>query len=232
MLEGVLGSAAHPALLRQQDPQPARADMDARLLLQIGRESLRGPHVEGQAQRARRGLQRLLQGRQIGGICCDGTPGARRIGQGCHPTGGKAPQPVLHAGDRAATPAGNARHVIAQRRRFDHLQPLAHPPRQIRPLQLLFYLLTLLRRDVHLHRWPPGSSRRNVLLPLPPPAYLPSSQFSSTYLVENAPNALPRDNEDTKLLSIRERSRMTRQRTRNTRYLNTVPPWREHDVLD
>jgi hypothetical protein len=54
---------------------------------------------------------------------------------------------VLHPDHRAATPAGNALHVIAQRRGFDHLQSLAHPPRQIRPLQLLLDLLALLCGD-------------------------------------------------------------------------------------
>jgi hypothetical protein len=178
----MLGSAAHPPMLRQEPAPPARTDMDARLLLQIRRESRRGPHGEGPIQRWRWRLQRLLHGRHIGGIRRNGTPRARRIGQGRHPASGKAPQPVLHAGDRTATPAGNAPHVIAQRRRFDHLQPLAHPPRQIGALQLLLDLLTLLRRDRSLHRWPPGSARRDVLLPRAPPAYPLSSQFSSTYL--------------------------------------------------
>ena len=147
MLEGVFGSATDPAVLGQEHPQPARTDMDARLLLQIERQALRGPHVEGQTESRRRRLQRLLQGRHIGSIRLQRTSRAGGIGQGCHPTGGEAPQPVLHPSHRAATPAGNALHVIAQRLRFEHLQPLAHPPRQIGPLQLLLDLLPLLRGD-------------------------------------------------------------------------------------
>ena len=147
MFQGVLGSTAHPPLLRQESPQPARRERDPCLLLQIGCQALRGPDVEGEPQRRWWGLQRLLQGRHIGGICLQGTPRARRIGQGRHPTGDEAPQPVLHPAHRAPTPAGNALHVIAQRCRFNHLQPLAPPPRQIRPLQLLLDLLTLLCGD-------------------------------------------------------------------------------------
>ena len=167
MLEGVFRPATDPAVLCQEHAQPARADMDARLLLQVGRQALRGPDVERETQRWRRRLQRLLQGRHIAGIRRDGASRARRIGQRCHPASSKAPQPVLHPDHRTATPAGNAPHVIAQRRRFDHLQPLTHPSCQIRPLQLLLYLLTLLHRDRYLHRAPPGSARRDVLLPCP-----------------------------------------------------------------
>jgi hypothetical protein len=54
---------------------------------------------------------------------------------------------VGHGLDRAPAPAGNPRHVIAQRRRFDHLQPLAHPPPQIGPPQLLLDLGALLWGD-------------------------------------------------------------------------------------
>jgi hypothetical protein len=77
-------------VLRQEHAQPAGRDVHPRLLLQIGREPLRGPDVKDQAQGSGTGLQRRLQRIQIGGIRLYGTTRARRIGQRRHPARGKA----------------------------------------------------------------------------------------------------------------------------------------------
>jgi hypothetical protein len=182
VLERVLGSSTHPAALSQEHAQPARADVHPRLLLQIRRESLRRPHVEDQAERAGTALQRCLHGLQIRLICSHRSTGPRGVTQRRHPTRGKARQPVLHAGLRAPAPAGDALHLVAQRRGFDHLQPLAHPPCQIRAAQLPLHVLTLLpgHRDAH------GSA---PLTPTDFPsdlqvrgAYASNIQFTSGYL--------------------------------------------------
>ncbi|HEX8037145.1 MAG TPA: hypothetical protein VF510_25045 [Ktedonobacterales bacterium] len=59
----------------------------------------------------------------------------------------KTRQPVRDGLTRAPAPARNAPQVVAQRRRFDHLQPFAHASRQIRAPQLGLHGLTLLGRD-------------------------------------------------------------------------------------
>jgi hypothetical protein len=159
VLEGVLWPSTDPAVLRQEHPEPAGRDVHAGLLLQIGREPRGGPHIKDQAQRRGRRLQRRLQGPHVGRIRLHGPPRARRIGQRRHPACPKARQPVGHGRDRAPAPVGNPLHVIAQRRRFDHLQPLAHPPPEIGPAQLLLDLRALLWGD---H----DALRTHVLAPL------------------------------------------------------------------
>lgn len=147
MFERVLGPSTDPAALRQERPQPARADRHPRLLRQIPRQPLGRPHVKGQAQRRGRRLQRGVHRRQISCIGSYRPAAAGRIRQRHDPPVRKACQPVLHGFDRAPAPARDALHRVTQRRRFDHLQPLAHAPRQVRAPQLRFNARTLLGRD-------------------------------------------------------------------------------------
>jgi hypothetical protein len=132
MLERVLGSSTDPTTLRQERAQPAGRNVDPGLLLQIHRQPLGRPDVKGEPERAGRGLQSRLQSRQVGGIRLHRSARARRIGQGSHSALGKTRQPVLHRFDRAPAPPCDASHIVAERRGFDHLQPLAHAPGQIR----------------------------------------------------------------------------------------------------
>jgi hypothetical protein len=150
VLARVFGPPAHPAMLRQEPAQPPGRAMHPRLLLQIGRESLGGPDVAREAQSGGWQLQCRLHGRQIGGIRLHGAPGARRIGPRRHPTRGEARQPVGHGLDRTPAPARNPLDVIAQRRRFAHLQPLADPPPQIGALQLPLHHRALLCGEHHV----------------------------------------------------------------------------------
>ena len=182
MRERVLGPSTDPAALPQERAQPARADVRSGLLLQVERQALRRPHVEDQAERAGTALQRGLHGLQIRLICSHRSTGPRGVTQRRRPTRGKARQPPLHACLRAPAPAGDALHIVAQRRRLDHLQPLAHPPRQVRAAQLPLHVLTLLpgHRDAH------GSA---PLTPTDFPsdlqvrgAYASNMQFTSGYL--------------------------------------------------
>jgi hypothetical protein len=187
VLERVLGSSTHPAALGQEHAQPAGRNVDPRLLLQIGRQPLGRPDVEREPQRAGRRLQR----RQVGGIRLHGAARARRIGQGGDSTRGEARQPVRHGFDRAPAPAGDAPHVVAQPRRFDHLQPLAHPPRQVRAPQLPLDVLTLLGREAKASRLHPHTSSRWLPRALPRPrrceAYLLFAEFISEYLAHSTP---------------------------------------------
>jgi hypothetical protein len=181
MLERVLGASTDPAVLCQEHPQPTGREVHARLLLQICREARGGPDVEHQAQGRRRRLQRGFHGCQIGGICLHGPPRARRIDQRRHPTRREARQPVGHGFDRAPTPARDARHLIAQRHRFDHLQPLAYPPPQIGALQLPLHLCALLWGDRHVQLTHPLAP---LLLPRAPTAegrHVVYSLFRRTY---------------------------------------------------
>jgi hypothetical protein len=162
----MLGPPAHPAVLRQEHPQPARTDMYPRLLLQIGRQPLRGPDVERWAQSARQRLQRGFHRCHIRCVCPHGPAHTRCIGQRRHPACSKAGQPVPHRLDRAPTPARNPLHLIAQGRCFDHLQPLAHTPPEIGALQLPLDLRVLLwgEGEVSSRHAPPPC----VLLPRAP----------------------------------------------------------------
>jgi hypothetical protein len=177
----VLGPSAHPAVLRQEHAQPAGRDLHPRLLLQRGCESLGGPGGDREAQGRGRQLQRRLQGRQIGGIRLHGPPAARRSGQRRHPPRSAARQPVGHGLDRAPTPARAARHLVAQRRRFDHLQPRAHPPPEIGALQLPLHRGALLGGDHYVWLTHPLAP---LLLPRAPAAagrQVVYSLFRQTY---------------------------------------------------
>ncbi len=184
MLERVLGSPTHPPVLPQEHAQPAGAEMHACLLLQIAGESLGRPHVEGQSLRARRRFQRRLHGGQIGGIRLHGSARARRVAERSHSARRKAGQPVLHRLHRPPAPARNPLHIVAQRGGFDHLQPFAHPPREIRALQLPLHVLALLRRDHVADTHAPAPSllpNASSALQLSA-AYLLSTEFTSAYL--------------------------------------------------
>ena len=184
--EGVFGPPTYPPALRQAGAEPARADRHARLLLQIDRQALGRPHVKGHPQRAGSGLQRRFHGRQVDGIRAHRSPRARGVGACSSPALSTAGQPVLHGVHRASTPAGNPLHLVTQRRRFDHLQPFTHPPREIGAPQLALHLLALLSRDravLATHALAPS-----LLLPRAPPAlwlsaaYPRSTEFTSGYL--------------------------------------------------
>ncbi len=183
MLERVLGSSTHPAVLPQEHAQPARADVHPRLLLQIDRQALRRPHIEGQPQVTWRRLQRAVHRRQIPRIRVHRSTWSGRIRQGRHPTLRIARQPLLHARLRAPTPPRDALDVVAQRRRFDHLQPLTHTARQIRTAQLPLHVLPLLpaHRDAHGNApLTPTDFPSNLQVS---GAYASHLQFTSGYLV-------------------------------------------------
>ena len=90
MRERVLGPSTDPAALPQERPQPARADMHPRLLLQVDRQARRCPHVEDQAERAGTTLERGVHRLQVGPIRLDRSTWSGRIRQGVHPSRGKA----------------------------------------------------------------------------------------------------------------------------------------------
>ena len=184
MLVRVLGSPTHPPVLPQEHAQPAGAEMHACLLLQIAGESLGRPHVEGQSLRARRRVQRRLHGSQIGGIRLHGSARARRVGERSHSARRKAGQPVLHRLHRPPAPARDAFHVVAQRRGFDHLQPLAHAPGQIRAPQLPLHVLALLGGDRDAHGCAPRSPRGSSRLSRPS-SIRPSGQIFQRILSTN-----------------------------------------------
>jgi hypothetical protein len=174
-------------MLGQEHPQPARTEVHCRLLLQIGRQARGGPDIEGQPQGARQGLQRRLQRCHIGRIGSHWAPGARGIDQRGYPTRRKPVEPVGHRLDRAPAPAGDPLHVIAQGRRFDHLQPLAHPPRQIGAPQLLLDLGALPHAEGQVsgsHALAPFVLLPRAPAPAPQPtaAYPLSAEFTSGYL--------------------------------------------------
>jgi hypothetical protein len=147
VLQGVLGPPTYPAALSQEHAQPAGANGSPRLLLQIAAQSLRCPDVEGQPQRGGRRLQRGLHSRQVGGIRPHRSARALGVRECSHPALRKAGQPVLHGRHCPPTPARDPLHRVTQRGRFAHLQPLPHPPGQIRALQLPLHLRPLLSRD-------------------------------------------------------------------------------------
>jgi hypothetical protein len=167
MLEGVLGPPTDPAMLRQKHAQPAGRNVDTGLPLQIGRQPLGRPDVEDQAQRGGRRLQGPFHRRQVGGIRPHRPPRPRRVRERVHPALRKARQPVFHPRHRATAPARDALDVVAQGRRLDHLQPFAHPPRQIGPAQLSLHVLTLLRRDGDSHGAVPPRAPPSVRIPGP-----------------------------------------------------------------
>ncbi len=160
MFERVLGPPTDPAALSQERTQPARRNVHPRVLLQVDGQPLRGPDVKGKAQLGRWGLQRGFHGGHIGGIRLHGPAGAGRIRQCTHAPVCKARQPVLHPGHRASTPARDALDVVAQGGGFGHLQPFAHPSRQIRAPQLPLHCLTLFPSDGDAHGAAPHSSVR------------------------------------------------------------------------
>jgi hypothetical protein len=149
--------------------------VDPCLLLQIGRQPLGRPDVEGEPQLRRRRLQRAFHGGQVDGIGVHGSTGTGRIRERRHSAFRKACQPVLDTGYRAPAPAGDALHVVTQRRSFDHLQPLAQAPRQIRASQLLLHFLALLAGDGDAHHAAPHSAAR-----------LPILAFQSSILLSHA----------------------------------------------
>ena len=147
MAQRVLGPSADPAVLRQQHAQPPGTEVDAGLLFQVAGQALGGPDIASHPQSSRSCLQGGLQGRQIACIGLHRPAGAGGIVQCRNAPSGKTRQPVRDGLTRAPAPAGNARQVVAQRRRFDHVQPFAHAPRQIRAPQLGLHGPTLLGRD-------------------------------------------------------------------------------------
>ncbi len=74
-------------------------------------------------------------------------PRARRITQRGNAPNRKPRQPVCDRLSRASAPAGDARQVVTERRRFDHFQPFAHAARQIGAPQRGLNGRTLLGRD-------------------------------------------------------------------------------------
>jgi hypothetical protein len=182
-------------VLPQERAQPAGADGHPRLLLQIDRQTRGSPHIEGQAQRAWRRLQRRFHGRQIRLVRSHRATAAPPVAKRSHPTLGKAGQPMLHGCDRAPAPARDPLQLVAQRRGFDHLQPLAQAPRHIRALQLPLDVLALLRRNgdapcPHLlaPSVPLGSAPS---APPRTPAYPPFDEFTSAYLALRARAGAP-----------------------------------------
>jgi len=144
MLERVLGPPTDPAPLVQEGSHPGGREAHPRLLLQVGRQPRRGPDVEDQPQRGRRGLHRRLQRleHRRGGL---GRPAAaRRIRQRPQPLANKLPQPAPHRALTPSAPGPNGPQVLAERRRLDHLQALTLARGQVRPAQPSLQLLALL----------------------------------------------------------------------------------------
>src|SRR5438067_5605500 len=159
VLERMLGPAAHEVPPRQQHPQPARRDPDPGRPRQVRAQAVRGPHSERQVEARRRGLDGRLQGLQIGPVGLDRSSRPWRVGQRRDPTVAVPPQPQPHRRQRPLDPLRDPRDTLPQRRRLDHLQPLAHPWLQLSPAQPRLPLPTLALRPRHdLLQQPHGST--------------------------------------------------------------------------
>ncbi len=176
---------AHEVPPRRQRPQPAGRDAHPGRLAQVDAQPVRGPHVERQAGRRRRRLDRRLQRPQVGRIGLGRPPRARRVRQGRHAARVEAAQPPPHRPPRAPAPRGNLLHVLPERPPLDHLQALAHPRRQIPASQ------RCLHHSPHLRRSGFGGPRHPTH-GIPPSliAQPASPQLTSTYLVHRSSKAV------------------------------------------
>jgi hypothetical protein len=155
------------------------------LLFQVEAEPLRCPDIKGQAQLLRWRLQRAFQSGKICHIGAHWAARAASIPQRHHAAFGETRQPALHRFDRTPAPARDAFQIVTQPCGFDHLQPLAHPPRQLRALQLPLDFLTLLGRDGDArspHPRAPSPLPRVLPVPRLSEAYPLSAEFTSAYL--------------------------------------------------